>query len=253
MRRLEGGFINNVFLEDGIVVKVFSNDGLVGMSSYERLERERRALSIFGGTLAPRLISSQGVVLRQEFIEGESYETMARRREEVFEAAGRILAKIHRFQFPDRTLPPYYLGRFRRAVEYTRPILELEQISPVFEVAWDIIYEQGVRYVHGDFWLGNIIGKIGEDPKVIDWEFSRVGSPYEDFAIVDLWIFREFSGSEHDFWRGYGIRPDQEMINSFLVLKCVEFLATVTLEDYLKEENDGFYHNKITTLKSLIK
>ena len=252
MRKLEGGFINNVFLENGIVIKIFSNDNLVGTPSHERLERERRALSIFGGALAPRLISNKDVTLHQEFIEGESYETMARQGEKVFEVAGSMLAKVHRFKFSNRVPPSYYLGRFEKAIKLARPVLNLEQIFPRFEVAWDIVYELGMRYIHGDFWLGNIIGKIGKEPKIIDWEFSGAGSPYEDFAIVDLWIFREFADSEQDFWRGYGFRPNQETINSFLILRCIEFLATVTLENYLKEEKDGFYHNKITTLRSLI-
>ena len=210
MRKLEGGFINNVFLENGIVIKIFSNDNLVGTPSHERLERERRALSIFGGTLAPRLISNKDVTLHQEFIEGESYETMARQGEKVFEVAGSMLAKVHRFKFSNRIPPSYYLGRFEKAIKLARPVLNLEQIFPRFEVAWDIVYELGMRYIH------------------------------------------EFADSEQDFWRCYGFRPNQETINSFLILRCIEFLATVTLENYLKEEKDGFYHNKITTLGSLI-
>lgn len=252
MKKLEGGFINNVYLENGLVVKSFENDSLVGISSAERIGNETRALSLFGGTIAPRLISLNGTVLCQEFIEGESYETRARRGEKVFKEPGVALALIHNFCTVPWPLHTYYQAKFAKAVNLAGPILKLEELFPEFVFPRKIVYEFGSRYIHGDFWLGNLIGKQGEKPTVIDWEFSGIGSPFEDFAIADLWIFREFPGSSNDFWEGYSKRPDQKTIDSFLVLKCVEFLATTTLENYLLEEKNGFYHNKIDVLKTLL-
>jgi len=52
MEQLEGGFINRVYLENGVVIKSFDNDTLVGISSAERVMNEARALSIFGGSIA---------------------------------------------------------------------------------------------------------------------------------------------------------------------------------------------------------
>lgn len=253
MRRLEGGFINNVYLENGIVIKSFANDALVGIFSAERLKNEIRALNIFGGIVSPRLISFDETAISQEFIEGESYENMARRGDRIFEKAGAVLAQIHNFFIVvPRSLSAYYQTRFKKALLLAEPILKHERLSPVFDVSWEIVYKIGSKYIHGDFWLGNLIGQPNERPKAIDWEFSGVGSPYEDFAIAELWIFREFQGSSFEFWKGYGNMPDSKTINSFLILKCIEFLATTTLEKYLLEEKDGFYHNKVEVLKTLL-
>ena len=252
MKKLEGGFINQVYMEDGVVIKIFDNDLLVGISSAERFKKETEALKIFGGTVAPRLISSEGVELRQEFIEGESYETRARRGEDVFQTAGALLNEIHnRGAFNNQPLQKNYQIRFEKAMALAEPILKLEQLSPVFNVSWKIVSIFGASYIHGDFWLGNILGERGAKPKAIDWEFSGIGSPYEDFAIADLWIFREFADSSKKFWKGYGREPDKKTIDEFLMLRCVEFLATTTLEKYILEEKDGFYHNKIAVLKTL--
>ena len=109
-----------------------------------------------------------------------------------------------------------------------------------------------MRYIHRDFWLGNILGNEGGSTKVIDWEFSGNYSPYEDFAIVELWIFREFPGSDIEFWSGYGKVPNRQLVNEFLTLRCVEFLATTTFDAYMAEESDGFYHNKVSVLKSIL-
>lgn len=251
MRKLEGGFINEVFLEEDIVVKTFTNDSLVGVPSMQRIENEAMALSIFGGKLAPRLLDKKDRTLCQEFIRGESYEARARRGERVFFRAGFILADIHLTLCFNGNLNSHYLGRFQKALHIASPILKAENISPVFDVDWSVVDKIGARYIHGDFWLGNLIGYGDDKPRAIDWEFSGVGSPYEDFAIADLWIFREFPSSEDDFWRGYGRVPDRQTVNSFLALRCVEFLATTTSEQYALEESEGFYHNKIKVLKSL--
>ena len=251
MTRLEGGFVNTVYLIEGEVVKEFGNDNLVGVSSARRILNESLALSIFGDTIAPRLLFVNGTCLHQEFVQGESYEVKARRGERVFKTAGSCLRKVHDKCHGGLRLNSYYQARFDEAVKAAAPILRREKISPKFQPSWSIVEEWGSKYIHGDFWLGNVIGKDSGSPKVIDWEFSGIGSPFEDFAIVELWIFREFPGSSEEFWDGYGILPDQSVIDSFLILRCVEFIATTKLRAYVLEEEDGFYHNKISVLRSL--
>jgi thiamine kinase-like enzyme len=92
--------------------------------------------------------------------------------------------------------------------------------------------------------LGNIIVN-DKDLRLIDWEFSGIGSPYEDFAIAELWIFREYGGRE-EFYAGYERRPDQKTVEQFLKMKCIEFLAT-----YKGKDPIGFYQNKLEVLQSL--
>lgn len=252
MRKLEGGFINEVYLDKNVVWKVYKNDNLVGVSSEDRLAKEATALEIFGGSIAPRLISVENNVLYQEFVPGESYEERARRGEDVFKTAGSLLKKIHDCFVGRPINAPYFQSRFDKAVAVARPILSSEGLRPVFNVSWPVVNGWGSRFIHGDFWLGNILGEAGRDPKVIDWEFFGRGSPFEDFAIADLWIFREFPGSDVSFWEGYGSVPDKSVIASFLTLRCVEFLATTTLKEYLVEDKNEFYHNKVKVLKALI-
>ncbi len=112
----------------------------------------------------------------------------------------------------------------------------------------------GASRVHRDFWFGNLI-RADNGLKAIDWEFAGIGSPYEDLAIVELWIFREFERNQPScrqwFAAGYGREFDQKVVLQFLAFKCIEFLATTSLASYLIEAEDGFYHNKIKTLKEL--
>jgi len=250
-KELIGGFINRVSQDDGTVRKVFTHDELVGIPHARRKRNEAKALSIFGGTLAPKLLEEGENYIIQEFIPGELYEQRARRGENVFADAGRLLANIHK---PFLGNPPivkrYYEKRFQNASIKTQDILQQEHVSVVFDADWHEVYAKGITCLHKDFWLGNVLGSNGSKPKAIDWEFAGVGSPYEDFAIVDLWIIREFPNSE-TFWDGYGMIPQQKTVSAFLKLKCLEFLATTTLYAYNKEESQGFYHNKISVLKNL--
>lgn len=251
MRKLEGGFINQVYLDGEMVVKVFDNDRLVGIPSSERLLNESTALHIFGGDIAPKFIKAEPAVLYQEFIDGESYEVRARRGERVFEEAGRLLRRIHEFCPKRATRVFQFRDRFQKASSAARRILEHESLEVHFQISGDDIERWGIRYTHRDFWLGNILGHSRRSPKAIDWEFSGPSSPYDDFAIVDLWVFREFPGSEPEFWAGYGDIPDRRVILEFLKLRCVEFLATTTFDSYVLEESSGFYHNKVSVLKSI--
>jgi len=94
-------------------------------------------------------------------------------------------------------------------------------------------------------WLGNIIKGIA-----IDWEFSGIGSPYEDFAIAELWIFMKYGGKEA-FYESYGRKPDEKTVLEFLKLKCIQFLSTTTPDNIESEEPTGFYHNKLSILQEL--
>lgn len=257
MIELEGGAINNVYLNDqGNVIKHFNGRNAsfdlsaVGKAPEHRQRREIIALRHFSPHLAPSLLGVSEDHIVQEYVHGTDLESRARGGEDIFEEAGTILRRIHT---PVKRHPSYLKDSFFSMVDRTypkaKPILDKEGISPDFDIDWGVIENEGTTRLHGDYWLGNVI-KNGHGSRVIDWEFAGIGSPYEDFAIVELWIMREFQNPKH-FWNGYGKMPDQHTIEQYLKLKCIEFLATTTVDAYNREKPDDFYHNKVDILKTL--
>lgn len=257
LERLEGGFINEVYKKDGVVLKHFSGDELVGKPAHLRARREKHSLVKFGGHLAPKLLGFDNKdELFQEFVQGELVENILEEIEyQVFVQAGEVLRKIHT---PVNRNPEYLREDFESmlAVNYqtAKPLLAAEQVDIEICVDWPEVYRWGTTRVHRDFWLGNLID-TRDGLKVVDWEFSGIGSPYEDFAMVDLWIIRDnetrFPDVSRKFWQGYGVQPNQDIIKEFLKTRCIEFLSTTSINDYKKEPSGGFYHNKIALLRSL--
>lgn len=253
--KLEGGFINQVFREDGVVAKEFGGEELVRKSSESRLRRERHALVRFGGILAPRFLGfdDKGRLL-QEFLIGGILE--GRAAENDYVDSGALLSSIHvpvasSFDYVRVALEKTWDKSRKSAAE----ILEYEGLDITVTVDWEKAAIIGVTRVHRDFWFGNII-RTNDGVRAIDWEFAGIGSPYEDLAIVELWIFREYEKALPEcrewFTKGYGKEFDQTTVVEFLKAKCVEFLATTSLADYLNEDDGGFYHNKVKLLKEMI-
>jgi hypothetical protein len=260
MERLTGGYINRVYKDDGIVRKEFTGDDLVGKSATSRLAREKSALSKFGGGIAPAFLGISGEnALLQEYLPGRVLEEVIRDDGEgnCFAMAGRLLREIHE---PVREKQAHFRDIFEQRLERNHAraegLLKREGINVSIEFDWQKVFKLGITRVHRDFWMGNVMQGLDGNLRVFDWEFSGIGSPYEDFAIVDLWVIREFGGEfvncTHDFWAGYGYVPDQGAIDGFLVARLVEFLATTTISQYDLEDRDGFYHNKIEVLKELL-
>lgn len=251
MERLSGGFINDCYKTSGVVVKEYGNTALVGMDCRSRMTRERIGLGIFGNghNVAPTLIETTPSSLKQQFIPGSNLEHYPKK-EEDFYNAGKLLRQIHtpvKRSFTDTK--SYYENRFWKHATKALFILNKEGIAPSNDIQWDKAQEFGTTRVHRDYWLGNVI-KGTEGYKAIDWEFHGIGSPYEDFAIADMWIFR-VHGGEDAFWQGYGRTPDKDTTEAFLKNKLVEFIARVGYNKYMEEPKDGFYHGKISLLKEL--
>ncbi len=254
-RKLTGGFINEVFRENGVVIKHFKGEELVGKARQSRKLRETHALKVFGNKLSPSFLGFDGRGdLLQTFIPGEIVENLALRKEAVdFAKLGNLLKEIHKPVVRN----PHYLKtdfdyRLHTSISKARLILEYEGIELSVDVDWEDVFSWGTTRVHRDFWMGNIISNTTK-MVVIDWEFSGIGSPYEDFAIADLWIFREYENHypklRDEFWKGYGKKPGEHNIREFLKARCVEFIATTSLSAYKDEEENGFYHNKVRILK----
>lgn len=251
MTELTGGFNNQVLLRNGIVEKHFSTDHSIGQDSLSRLRRERMALTRFGGTIAPHFLGQEGGVMKQEYIHGESAEKLIANGEapRVFEDAGRLLRQIHA---PVNRHPQYlqeaFFHRIAKTIPTAQPILDEEHLDVQFDIDWNQVYALGTTRVHRDFWFVNVI-QNGGPPVAIDWEFAGVGSPYEDFAVVDFSVFGPHGGRDH-FWRGYGSQPDQQTTDQFVKAKCLEWLGAIDLEYYKTQDTSGFYHHITDVLRT---
>lgn len=248
--KLTGGYINDVSLTSGVVNKHFTGDNLTGIPSSERLFREKSGLLRFGGLIAPHFIQTTDHTIQQEFVPGISYEEAIQQSDmqKHISSAALLLKQIH--SAPIVRTPQYlqedFYKKIKKYSDKARPILETYVQKPLrFDIDWNAVFSLGTTYVHRDFWLGNII-----NGKVIDWEYSGIGSPYEDFAITELWIFMEYGGRD-TFYKAYGKTPDQQTVLSYLKARCIQFLSTATPDTIEHNDESGFYHNKIQLLNEL--
>ncbi|MCR4326898.1 MAG: aminoglycoside phosphotransferase family protein [Candidatus Roizmanbacteria bacterium] len=266
MEKLEGGYINDVYAQDGTVIKQFHGDELLSSSSDRRYRRELWALKRFGGVLAPRLIHNGGTDIEMEYIDGKPIDDLIRTldeetKDDLLYQAGEKLRSIHcPIKISSRQLVDTLLHRATHYGKKAASVLHMAGIEPsdISSRVAEMVDPSSVRTlggstVHRDYWLNNTLYKNGVLQCVIDWELSGTGSPYEDFAIVDLWITREH-GHGDAFWNGYGVKPDRATTNAYLMTKLVDFLST-TVPDHIAaeyEQGGGFYSNKLAILKELL-
>lgn len=263
MERLEGGLINDITAQENVVHKEYSNNSLLSMPFEQRLRREKWALNRFGGAIAPRIFEANGKYINMERIDAqpmnEPLKTGEHNVSETLYLAGNRLREIH--QPIHGNIIQYQNSFLKKAGKY------LEKSSPVYrsvgiepEEVYDYIYthsspaqikDYGTTVVHRDYWMNNTLYKNGQLKSVIDWELSGIGSPYEDFAIVDLWVTR-IHGHADSFWAGYGKTPNQETTNAFLLAKISDFLSNTTPEALEDKEASWFYWDNIRVAKEII-
>lgn len=255
--KLSGGYANDIFLENGIVYKIFKDTTLSAASANTRLNRERLALLRFAPTgIAPAFLGmAQDDELLMEFVQGESFDKKAERGEvDIFGSAGRLLKSIHA---PVASDPHVIKQTFDH---HTQRVLHIAQGNELFSgfdfkqvdfpINWNLIYTQRPTRIHGDFWLGNIKETPNGEVKAIDWEYSRIGTPYQDFVSVYLFTILKY-GHADEFWKGYGSTPHKETLDQFVRQQCFRYMATCGPEKFAAEKNDGFYHSMWNIFKEL--
>lgn len=268
--RLPGGFINGLHRERDVVVKHYEGDRLIGVPWKERFLREKRALERFGDrAISPQLhdVSRWRRELTMEFIPSEvqqldEYLHVAppEERTALLTSAGQLLRQVHE---PAPRIDHYDIKRYYRKIDAA-----LKKAEPVFAIAgldgialkhmmvdlidMNAVREAGATYVHRDPWMNNYVLHTNGNLVLVDWETSGIGSPYEDFAIVNLWIEREH-GDIDAFWEGYGSKPDHNTVLGYLVGKCVQMLATATPHTYATElqNGGGIYSGKVAILREI--
>lgn len=167
---------------------------------------------------------------------------------------GALLRVIHQpVNRPVHYLRQSFEKRARQSATTSQALLEILGLSNIpFTVDWQEVYQFGTRRIHGDFHLGNIIeGQHGT--KIIDWEYARPASPFQEFALAELNIFYKHGQQLREaFWAGYGSRPQQKTINEYIKWQCLRYLGSISLEHFQQETLDGFYHSHANILKNFI-
>lgn len=272
MQKLEGGFINDPRRDGSSVIKTYGGEELVHISSGERQRREELALKNFGEAgIAPRLYESDRThqTITMEYVPSVPLlDDYVRRdhvnRNGILKGAGDILRQVHRqVDWDIDDYLSHYFIKSANATNKAYKILEYAGLKPteVFKsitsaINPDEVQRHGITYTHGDPWLNNFLYNDKQDRVLgmVDWEAAGEGSPFEDFAIVYLWIEKEH-GNIDAFWDGYGSRPERNTLYGFVIAKCIEFIARTDLNSFMKEQKDGggYYTNKIEVIKETLK
>jgi aminoglycoside phosphotransferase (APT) family kinase protein len=235
--------VNIIHKDQSHIIKIYTNDHYMPKHSSYRLEREKNALKKFPN-IAPAFIKEEDNKLFMQYIKGETLESIVTKSTYPYysQKAGEILSQIHQ---PVKM--PFHL--FQRNIErqiiadrkILAPLLEKEYINPQCYIDWDEVEKFGLSYVHRDFHFGNII-QSKERFYVIDWESAGYGSPYEDFASIEFWLFRIY-GEEPNFFAGYGRTPKDSVIRSFVKMKLLQQLARLVSRRYQETALSKFYIN----------
>ena len=181
------------------------------------------------------------------FIEGETIarkilrdEAFAEARPKLARQCGEHLARIHSIS-PDTLPGGLHEVPPSRKLAIQRQLYEsFDYPHPVFEAAlvWledNLISDEGMSLVHGDFRNGNLI--IGPDGvrAVIDWELAHLGDPMEDLAwvCVNSWRFGVSEkpvggfGMREELFEGYeaagGGTVDPERVRYWEILGTLEW------------------------------
>lgn len=234
MVKLEGGFNNSVELVDGVVVKYFLDGSRTGMTPSDRRHRERRGLKFFGGTFAPAFLGMDTEVVKSQFIEGvngkKALESGLYDIDSLLSEMGGILKHIHfKAGDPDKMERDYY-SQLEEDIPRGRELLGVMgvdaegAIDRALGVDMGKVRQRGPTFIHSEYFPGNMI-VTSDGIRVIDWETCGYGSPYEDYAHMELFCFSKYGFDDRVFYEGYGQRPDRDVVDAYVTRRCLRYLV----------------------------
>jgi aminoglycoside phosphotransferase (APT) family kinase protein len=206
MRRLPHGYSNDTTGDGTVVVKRYR-----GPDAVVRRELERNVLERLQGLVpVPPVLARPGDAplgqVTLGFVHGAHGQDLleAGRADEVLQASGRVLARIHRLVVAE-VLP----GSRARA---------------------------GTVLVHGDFGPNNLLfdPATSDVVAVLDWEWAHIGRRVEDLAWCE-WIVRMHHprqvGALDSFFTAYGARPEWVERQAAMLARCQELIEVCQSRD----------------------
>jgi aminoglycoside phosphotransferase len=256
------GHTNSVYRVGDTVVKTFEDLSLSSRSAIKRQRSEEYALRHY--PLTPNLIQidenrlTMSRVVGHNHLDGEIPFLSDAQRDALYITVGQTLKLVHGFENALPVGPKYHERLAVPSIAKVRGLNGklginhdglIDYIINAYEPAE--VQKWGITVVHGDYWLDNIIVKSAsnklETAGVIDWEMSGVGSPYIDFASVNLSIEMVHEGASLGFWKGYGAVPKQSVKTYFSTLKIIDWLYG----DSEVNPESGFYAPKLALLRRI--
>jgi aminoglycoside phosphotransferase (APT) family kinase protein len=191
------------------------------------LAREARALRhVAGRTVAPELVSSRPGHLVTQFLPGRT-RPLSRLNPGDAAALGATLRRVHEtrrtasgglasWPWRARSLAAYRRGRIadlqRAAPAHLRALASTigdRSTNGVRHLLLTSPYPRPFRLLHGDLTAQNIVWVPA--PRLVDWEFWRMGDPAEDLAY--LFVVNDLpAGVEAEVLAGYGEPATAERI-----------------------------------------
>lgn len=266
---LTGGTTNKIYFEpsSGVVTKTFETGNGIGIPDTTRIQIEKH--SLVHVPHAPRYLGSTPTSISMSYVDGERqldkavYTYPEGTQQHVFHRAGEILAEIHGLdRYPLNDFHQKHIQRVSNLVLRNKDNLTSKNINPynLFNGLKETynpeeIDKHGLVWKHGDYWLNNLMGRRVNGhyqiDGVIDWEIAGVGSPYEDFAIVQMSIEDPHPDAVTPFWKGYGIKPSDKLKDHFAVVKTLEWMLFENDETSGNFES-SFYKPKIELMRGLL-
>lgn len=263
---LQGGTVNSIVFnpQNRIIMKQFHSGNGITTDTQTRIRAEQRSLHLV--PIAPEAKGGNSHIIFMSFVDGEKELDQAvhhmpeGRQAGVFFEAGKTLAGIHALEKQEsKEYTRRHMYRLKQLLLQTAPVLSQHGISPpdltqFLKESYSLreIDRMGVCWIHGDYWLNNVIGdkKNGsfEVHGVIDWELAKHGSPYEDFGLVELSIEATHPHASVDFWKGYGEVPHPLLKRHFAVVKVMDW---VSQDDAVRNNNfsSDFYQQKFSMIR----
>lgn len=259
------GYINKIVVHPHGVTKYFSDDGVTSRAAIQRQAAEINALTII--PIAPQMHFYERGVVDMQYFDGESaLDTKVAHlpehlQHEVFKTAGSALSFIHD-QYKSPMTEAYIQNTIHDLLKWTNGLhttfeyigLDIGSVCEYIQrgFSYNELKKCGLSVIHGDYWLNNIIGRLTrssfELTGIIDWEMSGVGSPYEDFGVVELSIESIHPVSKQSFWSGYGL-PIHTHTKKYFAVR--QILLWMSEDQHIDFESD-FYKPKIEFLKKTI-
>jgi len=260
-----GGTVNDIRIDyiNGVVSKTFRMGNGMSQDTLVRREAEKTAFRKLG--FAPNLLGEDTENIYMSYIDGEKELDTAVRgyplpvQQKIFRISGNFLADIHNKEH-HKVPVDYHAQHMERVydlLERTQHRLPAHGLDPLavcdfLQRSYNLqeIDRAGFRFVHGDYWLNNLIGqRVNGSYRlngIIDWELAGVNTPYEDFAVVKMSIEDAHQDSSKPFWKGYEIEPDRLLQVHYATVKTLDWISGEDPSDTLRTP---FYQSKFDMIR----